>query len=113
MALYTDYSSNTVGTAAEHTSANAVMKRGQTGIESDTGRSKVGDGVTAWTSLAYADEAGPRDDKRVGGATSKIGFFGATPVVKPTVRAAATDAATTQTLANDIRTALIALGLVS
>lgn len=43
---------------------------------------------------------------------SKMGFFGATPVVKPSVGAAATDAATTQTLVNNLRTALINLGLV-
>jgi hypothetical protein len=46
-------------------------------------------------------------------STQKLGFFGATPVVRPTVGAAATDAATTQTLANNMRTALINLGLVS
>ena len=43
----------------------------------------------------------------------KVGFFGATAVVRPTVSAAATDPATTQTLVNDLRTALIALGLVA
>ena len=42
-----------------------------------------------------------------------IGFFGATPVERPSVRAAATTNAQTITLANDLRAALIALGLVS
>ena len=47
-----------------------------------------------------------------GGA--RLGFYGATPVVKPTATpAAATDAATTQALANDIRTKLISLGLIA
>ena len=44
-------------------------------------------------------------------ASQKIGFFGAASVVKQTVAAAATDAATTQTLVNSIRTALINYGL--
>lgn len=42
---------------------------------------------------------------------STAGFFNATPVVQQTLAAAATDAATTQTLANSLRTALINLGL--
>lgn len=41
----------------------------------------------------------------------KLAFNGVTPVVRPTLPAAATDAATTQALANSIRTALISLGL--
>ncbi len=46
-------------------------------------------------------------------ATDKISFYGITPVVQATIAAAGTDAATTQTLANDLRTKLIALGLVA
>jgi predicted RNA-binding Zn ribbon-like protein len=43
-----------------------------------------------------------------------IGFYGVTtPVARQTVSAAATDAGTTQTLANSLRTALIALNLVA
>lgn len=45
--------------------------------------------------------------------TVPISFYGATPIVRPSVSAAATDAATTQTLANSLRTALINLGLVA
>lgn len=41
------------GTAAEWTSANPVLAAGEMGIETDTQRSKFGDGTTAWTSLAY------------------------------------------------------------
>lgn len=41
------------GTAAQWTSANPVLAAGEMGLESDTQRSKFGDGVTAWTSLAY------------------------------------------------------------
>jgi hypothetical protein len=46
-------------------------------------------------------------------ATDTIGFYGITPVVQASIAAAGTDAATTQALANDLRTKLIALGLVS
>ena len=41
------------GTAAEWTSANPVLEVGEPGFEPDTGKSKIGDGVTAWTSLGY------------------------------------------------------------
>jgi hypothetical protein len=46
-------------------------------------------------------------------ATTPISFYGATPIARPSVAVAATDAATTQTLANSLRTALINLGLVA
>jgi hypothetical protein len=51
-------------------------------------------------------------DIKVADATGTVGFFGTTPVVQPTVAAAGSDAATTQALANSIRTILIAYGLV-
>lgn len=41
------------GTAAQWTSANPILWSGEEGYETDTGKQKVGDGVTAWTSLAY------------------------------------------------------------
>lgn len=41
------------GTAAAWTAANTVLLQGQEGYESDTGKRKVGDGTTAWNSLAY------------------------------------------------------------
>ena len=51
---------------------------------------------------------------KIGTATSqKLGFFNATPVVQQSAGTAATDAASTQTLANQLRTSLIALGLVA
>jgi hypothetical protein len=47
-------------------------------------------------------------------ATDKIGFYGVTPVAQPSgaTQAAATDAASTQALANALRTALVNLGLI-
>ena len=40
-------------TAANWTSQNPTLKAGEIGYETDTGYIKVGDGSTAWTSLAY------------------------------------------------------------
>ena len=46
-------------------------------------------------------------------ATQKLGFFNHAPVVQPaSTPAAATDPATTMALVNDLRTKLLALGLV-
>jgi hypothetical protein len=41
------------GTAAQWTSANPTLASGEVGIETDTNKQKVGDGTTAWNSLAY------------------------------------------------------------
>ena len=41
-------------TAARWTSANPVLLAGEVGYETDTRKQKVGDGVTAWTSLGYS-----------------------------------------------------------
>ena len=48
------------GTAAQWTSANPVLGAGEVGIETDSQRSKYGDGVTAWATLPYpvADSSG-------------------------------------------------------
>lgn len=40
-------------TAANWTAANPVLEDGQLGFETDTRKSKLGDGTTAWTALAY------------------------------------------------------------
>lgn len=40
-------------TAANWTAANPVLAAGEWGLETDTGKLKLGDGTTAWTSLAY------------------------------------------------------------
>ena len=41
------------GTAAEWTSTNPTLAAGEQGFETDTGKMKIGDGSTAWTSLGY------------------------------------------------------------
>jgi hypothetical protein len=41
------------GTAAQWTSANPTLASGEVGVETDTNKQKIGDGTTAWNSLAY------------------------------------------------------------
>lgn len=41
-------------TAAAWTSANPILAAGEPGLETDTGKIKYGDGVTAWNSLSHA-----------------------------------------------------------
>ena len=66
--------------------------------------------LTDNTTLATGTTTGT---KIAGAATQKIGFYGATPVVRPTAPpAAAVDPATTMALVNDLRAKLIALGLI-
>jgi hypothetical protein len=45
-------------TAANWTSANTVLAQGELGAETDTSKIKIGDGSTAWSSLAYLIDAG-------------------------------------------------------
>jgi hypothetical protein len=68
------------GTAAEWgaTGANPVLANGEMGIETDTKRFKVGDGTTAWTSLAYGGIQGNV------GATGSTGPQGSTGAQGPT-----------------------------
>lgn len=42
------------GTAAQWTSTNPTLASGEFGYETDTGKAKIGNGSTAWTSLSYA-----------------------------------------------------------
>jgi hypothetical protein len=42
------------GTASQWTTANTILGAGEVGFETDTGQFKIGDGTTAWTTLAYA-----------------------------------------------------------
>jgi hypothetical protein len=41
------------GTAAQWTSANPTLAAGEWALETDTLKTKIGNGATAWTSLAY------------------------------------------------------------
>jgi ribosomal protein S11 len=49
----------------------------------------------------------------IGSSSGGVGFYGTAPISKQTVAAAATDAATTMALANDLRAKLVSLGLLT
>lgn len=68
---------------------------------------------TARLQVHAYDATAAREGLRIeaDGAVARLGFYGATAVVRPTVPAAATDPATTMALANALRTALVTLGL--
>lgn len=48
------------GTASQWTTANPVLAAGEIGLETNTNRTKYGDGTTAWSALPYsvADASG-------------------------------------------------------
>lgn len=46
------------GTASAWTSANPTLLAGEIGFETDTAKFKIGDGLTAWSALAYQGSTG-------------------------------------------------------
>lgn len=56
-------------TAANWTSANPTLSSGELGLETDTRQFKIGDGTTAWTSLAYGGIQGTTGATGAGVAT--------------------------------------------
>ena len=66
-------------TAANWTSANPTLSAGELGYESDTDKVKVGDGITAWTSLTYLIDgtAGAETDPIVGAVSGIVKADGA------------------------------------
>jgi hypothetical protein len=98
------------GTAAAATAANPTLAQGEMGFETDTGKLKIGDGVTAWTGLAYFGGGGSGAVAsvfaRTGAVVAASGDYsvgevtGAAPLVSPTFTgtpAAPTAAAGTST----------------
>ena len=70
-------------TAANWTSNNPTLAAGEIGLEVDTSKFKMGDGTTAWTSLAYAYAAGATGPTGPVGATGPTGPTGATGATGP------------------------------
>lgn len=82
------------GAAADWTTADPILAEGELGVEIDTGKYKLGNGVDSWSSLAYssgltgltgatgatgaAGAAGPKGDTGATGATGAAGAAGAT-----------------------------------
>jgi hypothetical protein len=65
------------GTASQWTSANPTLAAGEWGLETDTLKTKIGNGSTAWNSLAYA--TGSVAISNVTGLGSGVETFLATP----------------------------------
>lgn len=63
------------GTAAQWTAANPVMADGEIGLESDTDKMKLGNGVQAWASRPYAN-TGPQGPQGIQGNTGATGSQG-------------------------------------
>lgn len=58
-------------TAANWVSVNPILLEGEIGIETDTLKQKVGDGSTAWNSLAYLVDMSSKQDALVSGTNIK------------------------------------------
>lgn len=56
-------------TAALWTSVNPILAQGEMGMETDTGKVKIGDGSTTWTSLTYGFGTLPIDGGGTGTTT--------------------------------------------
>jgi hypothetical protein len=85
------------GTAAQWTSANPTLASGEFGYESDTGKFKIGDGSTAWTSLGYQGAG------TVTSITAGTGLSGGAITTSGTIAidtATTVDVSTAQTLTN-------------
>ena len=55
-------------TASNWTSADPVLAQGELGVENDTGKVKLGDGVKSWSQLDYAPLTGAPDEIEGGSA---------------------------------------------
>lgn len=65
------------GTASQWSAANPTLAAGEMGIETDTNSFKIGNGVTAWNSLAYGGLVGGTGPQ---GATGESGATGASGI---------------------------------
>ena len=63
------------GNAAEWTTDNPVLKAGEPGVELDTGKLKIGDGIKTWTALGYLSGEGAAGDSAYEVAVNN-GFVG-------------------------------------
>ena len=92
------------GTAAQWTSANPTLSAGEWGYETDTGKAKIGNGSTAWSSLSYFGGSGT-----VTSITAGTGLSGGTITTSGTIAIDSTVATLTgtQTLTNKTLTDVI------
>ena len=70
------------GSASEWSSSNPVLVIAEVGVETDTKKFKIGDGVTNWNSLAYGGivgqqgTTGPQGPTGAQGPTGPQGYTG-------------------------------------
>lgn len=67
-------------TSTAWASANPTLAAGEMGLETNTSKWKMGDGVTAWNSLAYAYSAGAQGTTGTQGANGAQGTTGSNGV---------------------------------
>lgn len=91
------------GTASQWTSANPTLASGEWGYETDTGKVKIGNGSTAWNSLAYT---GAGDIEGVTASTGLQGG-GTSGTVSLAIDSTVVTLTGTQTLTNKTATGLI------
>ena len=70
------------GTASAWTTTNPVLAVGEMGLETDTGKFKVGNGSSTWTALVYS--SGPAGPIGATGLTGPTGLTGSTGATGPT-----------------------------
>ena len=70
------------GTASEWTAANPTLAVAEFGVETDTDKFKLGDGATAWTSLAYGGIQGPAGADGTNGTNGTDGTFSSTQTIE-------------------------------
>lgn len=94
------------GTAAQWTSANPTLASGEFGYETDTGKAKIGNGTTAWSSLSYAITGA---SGTVTSVTAGTGLSGGTITSTGTIAIDSTvvTLSGTQTLTNKTATGLV------
>lgn len=95
-----------------HDASPNVLLRAQSDSQANVGMALVTKGAGRGSLYGADFASSPLQWEHTGGA-SKIGFLNTAPVAKQSLPAAATDATTTQALANAIRTLLINYGLAS
>ena len=53
------------GTAQRWVEVNPILKQGEPGFEYDTGKVKIGDGMTSWTSLPYINNTNVNGEEEI------------------------------------------------
>jgi hypothetical protein len=66
------------GTASQWSTSNPILAQGEMGLETDTGRFKVGDGINGWNALAYS--SGPTGPQGPTGVKGSQGNYGLNPI---------------------------------